>query len=58
MVNLIRYNPIPSLDLKAPSEESILKFQKKLIDQGVMVTRRNVKGEDILAACGQLNTKH
>ncbi|MBI4710042.1 MAG: 23S rRNA (adenine(2503)-C(2))-methyltransferase RlmN [Nitrospirae bacterium] len=56
-VNLIPYNPVPSivpLEDKKPEAEQILLFQKILTDAGITAIIRKSKGQDILAACGQL----
>ncbi len=57
-VNLIAYNPVPGLDFKAPSGETIGKFQEELLKKKVeKVFRRKSIGADIAAACGQLAGK-
>lgn len=53
-VNLIPYNPIPGLKLKRPSHERIQAFRAILTKGGINTTCRYTKGDDILAACGQL----
>lgn len=53
-VNLIPYNPISGIDFKSPSRESIQSFRSVLESQGISVTCRYRKGDDIAAACGQL----
>ena len=56
-VNLIPYNPVPSimpLQDKKPLEGQVLFFQKILTDAGITAIIRKSKGQDILAACGQL----
>lgn len=53
-VNLIPFNPIPHGTFCRPSEHTILQFYKRLRDEGIMVTNRTTRGEDIDAACGQL----
>ena len=53
-VNLIPYSPVPGLELQTPSKNSIDVFMDKLIQGGIKVTRRESKGRDIQAACGQL----
>jgi len=57
-VNLIRFHAIPDSALLPSSLESIALFQKKLSESGVVVTLRASRGEDILAACGLLSTRH
>jgi 23S rRNA (adenine2503-C2)-methyltransferase len=53
-VNLIPYSPCPGLDYKTPADGILASFQRKLGAGGVNVTLRRSKGQDILAACGQL----
>lgn len=53
-INLIKYNPWPGSAYKPPSEERILAFEKVLWDHNLTAILRKSKGEDILAACGQL----
>ncbi|MBI5195575.1 MAG: 23S rRNA (adenine(2503)-C(2))-methyltransferase RlmN [Nitrospirae bacterium] len=56
-VNLIPYNSAPSimpLQDKKPVEGQVLFFQKILTDAGITAIIRKSKGQDILAACGQL----
>lgn len=54
MVNLIPFNPFPGSTWERPSEEDVLAFKNKLIENKVRVLVRTTKGADILAACGQL----
>jgi 23S rRNA (adenine2503-C2)-methyltransferase len=53
-VNLIPYNPVPSLDYERPDDASIDRFVDILLESGVKVSVRRRKGADIDAACGQL----
>ena len=53
-VNLIPLNPFPGCDLKAPSEQSVDIFARKLWPLLPAVTVRRSKGAHILAGCGQL----
>lgn len=55
-INLIPFNEFPNSLYKRPTDKKILEFNKKLIDRGFTSTIRVTKGEDILAACGQLKT--
>ncbi|MEJ2696557.1 MAG: 23S rRNA (adenine(2503)-C(2))-methyltransferase RlmN [Candidatus Sulfobium sp.] len=57
-VNLIPLNPHPGSDFGRPSDESILKFQKILVQRNLTALIRESKGADILAACGQLRAEH
>ncbi|MDQ7787066.1 MAG: 23S rRNA (adenine(2503)-C(2))-methyltransferase RlmN [Thermodesulfovibrionales bacterium] len=53
-VNLIPFNPFPGNELKRPSDQRILSFQKILLEGHVRALIRESKGLDIQAACGQL----
>jgi len=53
-VNLIPYNPVPTLPFEATSLTRIKKFQSILENGRIPCTIRMEKGQDILAACGQL----
>jgi 23S rRNA (adenine2503-C2)-methyltransferase len=52
-VNLIPWNP-GSLPYKEPSEESIDRFHRILLEKGVPAFTRYSRGRDVMAACGQL----
>jgi len=52
-VNLIPWNP-GELPYKRPTQESIDAFKKILLDKGVFAFVRVSRGQDIMAACGQL----
>jgi len=53
-VNLIPFNPFPGTDLARPEESRVLAFQDGLRARGISAHIRFSRGEDILAACGQL----
>ena len=53
-VNLIPYNPHEGSRLQRPGHERVLAFQKVLKDNRMTALIRESKGQDILAACGQL----
>ena len=53
-INLIPFNPFPGSVYKRPSMISVRKFQDRLVKAGHSVTVRTTRGQDILAACGQL----
>ncbi|MGC8796585.1 23S rRNA (adenine(2503)-C(2))-methyltransferase RlmN [Thermodesulfovibrio sp.] len=53
-INLIPFNPWEGCEFKKPDEWEVLKFQQILISHGYSVFIRKSKGQDILAACGQL----
>ncbi|PYM05634.1 MAG: hypothetical protein DMD82_10560 [Candidatus Rokuibacteriota bacterium] len=54
-VNLIPFNDWEGTQFRRPPLSTILAFQSVLLDAGVTTTVRWSKGEDIGAACGQLN---
>jgi 23S rRNA (adenine2503-C2)-methyltransferase len=53
-VNLIPFNPAPGLAFEAPTAEAIDVFAGILADARITVSVRHARGQDILAACGQL----
>ncbi len=53
-VNLIAWNSGPGVPFQTPAEQSVLAFQRILIDAGVPAFVRRPRGRDIYAACGQL----
>jgi len=53
-VNLIPFNPFPGSDLKGPLESTLNKWQNYLTDKGIHTNIRQSRGQEILAACGQL----
>ncbi len=56
-VNLIYFNPYDGSPYQTPSRNNMIKFQKQLVDKGLLCTIRESKGLDISAACGQLKEK-
>jgi 23S rRNA (adenine2503-C2)-methyltransferase len=52
-VNLIPWNP-GELPYKRPSKESVEEFRQILLDKGIFAFIRYSRGQDIMAACGQL----
>jgi 23S rRNA (adenine2503-C2)-methyltransferase len=53
-VNLIPFNPGEENTMQRPSEEKVLAFQRVLTDSHMTALIRESRGQDILAACGQL----
>lgn len=53
-VNLIRFHSIPGVDLKPAPEGAMIAFRDRLNAAGITATIRASRGEDIMAACGQL----
>jgi 23S rRNA (adenine2503-C2)-methyltransferase len=56
-VNLIPFNPFPGAKYGRPSTCEIEAFKAELDKFGIPSLVRFTKGDDILAACGQLNSK-
>jgi 23S rRNA (adenine2503-C2)-methyltransferase len=52
-VNLIPWNP-GSLPYREPTDESIERFHKILLEKGIPAFTRYSRGRDVMAACGQL----
>ncbi len=55
-VNLIPFNPDPSLPFRRPSMERVLEFQRVLWSAGVSAFIRISKGLEVFGACGQLRS--
>ncbi len=56
-VNLIPFNPFPGTRFKRSSADTIMHFQNRLRQRGLVATTRKTRGDDIDAACGQLAGK-
>ena len=54
--NLIRFHPIPNVDLQGTDDKHIESFRDYLTNHGVFTTIRASRGQDIFAACGLLST--
>lgn len=57
-INLIPYNSVKENEFETTSEENALRFYDLLKKNGVAVTLRQKKGDDIDAACGQLRANN
>jgi 23S rRNA (adenine2503-C2)-methyltransferase len=57
-VNLIKYHPIPGVNLPETNKDSMIPFRDYLSSHGIISTIRASRGEDILAACGMLSTNY
>jgi 23S rRNA (adenine2503-C2)-methyltransferase len=53
-INLIPYNPVPGLEWRRPTPETVDAFAQRLYPRAPAVTVRNTMGGEIWAACGQL----
>lgn len=57
LLNLIPFNPIPGSEFQKPELEKVLEFKRILDSYALPTMVRVTKGDEILAACGQLNTR-
>ena len=57
IINLIAFNPFPGSHYKRPETGDVLDFKQKLISFKLRTMIRTTKGSEVLAACGQLNTR-
>ena len=55
-VNLIPFNPWPGAPYECSSNNSIHKFGRIIMEAGIASPIRKTRGEDIMAACGQLKS--
>jgi 23S rRNA (adenine2503-C2)-methyltransferase len=55
-ISLIPFNPYPGTHYLRPSDEETQNFKKILDTYKIPVLIRKTKGDEILAACGQLNS--
>lgn len=53
-VNLINYNPWPGSPHRPSSPKATERFMQILLERGLTASLRRSRGDDILAACGQL----
>lgn len=53
-VNLIPFNPYPGSPYQGSSKHHMSQFAQHLISKGIRATVRRSRGQDIMAACGQL----
>ncbi len=57
LINLIPFNPFPQSRYERPDQKTVIKFKEILDTFKIPNMIRKTKGDDVLAACGQLNTK-
>jgi 23S rRNA (adenine2503-C2)-methyltransferase len=57
-INLIPFNEFTGSEFRRPPESTVLKFQNILHNNGYTTIVRRSKGQDILAACGQLSAEN
>jgi 23S rRNA (adenine2503-C2)-methyltransferase len=53
-INLITINPHSESEFKRPPKKRVLEFQEILLNKKIRALIRESRGQDILAACGQL----
>ena len=53
-INLIPFNVFEGSNYLKPSGNRVKRFQRHLQDRGYVTTIRSTRGDDIMAACGQL----
>ena len=56
-VSLIPFNPFPGTEFQRPLPQEVINFKSIMDSYKVPTLIRKTKGDEILAACGQLNTK-
>lgn len=56
-VNLIGFNAFDGCKFQSPTEAEIIEFQERLLSKGISTSLRLPRGNDELAACGQLGHK-
>lgn len=57
LLNLIPMNPFPGSKWERPTDAAIEEFKQLLVERKLRVMVRGTKGDDILAACGQLRVE-
>ncbi len=57
-INLIPLNQCQEIDFKSPSKKEVSDFLQILFDNDFTAMTRKSKGDDILAACGQLKANY
>ncbi len=57
-INLIPFNEFPGARYQRPDIEKVEQFKAVLDTFKIPTLIRTAKGDDVLAACGQLNSKH
>jgi 23S rRNA (adenine2503-C2)-methyltransferase len=53
-VNVIPFNPHEQSEFQRPNDDAVKRFQQVLFDHHIQVNVRRPRGDDIAAACGQL----
>ena len=55
-INIIPFNPFPGSNYKRPNSKKLSYFKSILDEYKIPTLIRETKGDDVLAACGQLNS--
>ncbi|MCO4753383.1 MAG: 23S rRNA (adenine(2503)-C(2))-methyltransferase RlmN [Bacteriovoracaceae bacterium] len=55
-INLIPFNPIPDSNYRRPGQEKVHQFKEVLDTLKIPTLIRETKGDEVMAACGQLNS--
>jgi 23S rRNA (adenine2503-C2)-methyltransferase len=55
-INIIPFNEFPGSKFRAPTNEKLEWFKNRLLSKNFICTIRISKGQDIMAACGQLKS--
>ena len=56
-LNLIPWNPHEGAPFAKPARERVEAFRAALLEEGLHALLRRARGDDVLAACGQLATQ-
>jgi 23S rRNA (adenine2503-C2)-methyltransferase len=56
-VNLIGFNAFEGCKFQSPTDAEIIEFQERLLAKGLATSIRLARGDDELAACGQLGRR-
>jgi 23S rRNA (adenine2503-C2)-methyltransferase len=56
LINLIPFNPWSGSEFECSSRNRIMAFGKIIKDSGITTTIRKTRGQDVMAACGQLKS--
>jgi 23S rRNA (adenine2503-C2)-methyltransferase len=57
-INLIPFNEFPGASYESPDMDTVEQFKAVLDTFRIPTLIRGAKGDDVLAACGQLNSKN
>jgi 23S rRNA (adenine2503-C2)-methyltransferase len=57
IINIIPFNPFPGSKYQRPTDQKVDTFKEYLVERKLRTMIRQTKGDEILAACGQLNSQ-